>query len=433
MYNNEKIYAEEIIDRNIADHNLSGYCKIFLFGAGQYSRAIIDLLSARNLRVCYILDNNSDKSHTFCKGVEIVIPEEVSGISDEDVRIIICSKNWREMQSQLTSLGVPDKNIIVISLRTYGESLRDNISDFIRGRSIYRGLVKRYPGYHILFCPYSGTGDIYLIGSFLEAYLEKEKIDKYVLVVVSSACKRVASLFSLKDIEVIGGMDSSRALTKYYMACPDDCNMTIMNDSWEYIYTNPIEALRGLHGMNFVDMFRTFVFALDSDVMPRHPKFRDKNAEVKKIAEKYGLIKGKSILLAPHAGTLAELAFDFWEKISKRLQNEGYIVCTNLGGDEETEIFGTVGIRFPLDIAPHLVDWMGGFIGTRSGLCDVISGTLAKKVILYDKANLFFNTSAFKYFSLKGMHLSEDAVEIQFDNRCPEEILDEIIKVFEVQ
>ena len=430
MYNNERIIAENTVDKCIEDGRLSGDSRIILFGAGQYSRALIDILGSRGIPVLNILDNNPAKTHSYCKGVEVIAPSDADCYSDEDSRFILCSKYWREMHTQLIGSGANEKSIIVIKLSTYGETLAENVKDLIQGRRIYRNIMKQYQKHKILFCPYSGSGDIYLIGSFLESYLEKERLEKYVLVVVSNACERVASLFHIESIFNIGGMENSRALTKYYMSCPHDCNMTIMNDSWEYIYTNPVEGLRGLYGMNFADMFRIFVFGLDADVLPRHPQLQDRSKELERIISEKGLVRGRTVLFAPYADTLTELPFDFWKELACRLQDKGYVVCTNLGSKEETEVEGTVGINFPLDIAPHLVNWMGGFIGVRSGFCDVISGTDARKVILYDKANLFFHASAYDYFSLKAMHLSEDAVEIQFDNRCPEVVLESVLGAF---
>ncbi len=46
----------------------------------------------------------------------------------------------------------------------------------------------------------------------------------------------------------------------------------------------------------------------------------------------------------------------------------------------------------------------------------MISAARARKVILYDKENRFFNSSAYGYFSLVHMGLCDDAVEIEFES-----------------
>ena len=84
---------------------------------------------------------------------------------------------------------------------------------------------------------------------------------------------------------------------------------------------------------------------------------------------------------------------------------------------------------FPLDIAPQIIEEAGVFVGVRSGFCDVISGTKAKKVILYDKSNRFYMGSAFEYFSLRGMKLCDDAVEIEYEHNATGNIAEQIAEI----
>ena len=112
------------------------------------------------------------------------------------------------------------------------------------------------------------------------------------------------------------------------------------------------------------------------------------------------------------------------------LINKGYKVATNSGGKTEPAIKGTTGVFFPLDIAPQIIEEAGTFIGVRSGFCDVISGTKAKKIILYDKRNRFYMGSAFEYFSLKAMELCDDAIEIEYEHSCIENITRQITEAF---
>nr|MCR5451275.1 hypothetical protein [Lachnospiraceae bacterium] len=83
--------------------------------------------------------------------------------------------------------------------------------------------------------------------------------------------------------------------------------------------------------------------------------------------------------------------------------------------------------------APQFIEAAGGFIGIRSGFCDVISGAKAEKIILYDEKNRFYMGSAFEYFSLKAMGLSDDVTEFQFDHSASEktlkDVLDEVKKI----
>ena len=179
--------------------------------------------------------------------------------------------------------------------------------------------------------------------------------------------------------------------------------------------------------MYFTQLFRDFVFELPSDAKPQHPVLKDMDNLLQKLFEKNGLTKGKTVVLAPFSNTLLDLPQDFWSDITKSLLEKGYSVCTNCGSDTELPIEGTTKIFVPLDQAPQFVNYAGYFVGVRSGFCDIISGSTAKKVILYYKKNRFYHASAYEYFNLKGMELCGDALELEFcmDELC--EIKKEIL------
>ncbi len=401
---------------------------VFVFGAGDYSREIIGYLMKKGISIDCILDNDIRKQNSFCRGIKIVSPDVCRKKDNEKSRYVICSFFWREMYAQLAEFGIPEDHIIVIVLDSFGESFNENLSYVRKGRKIYKEIKKKYKDSRIFLCPYTGTGDIYLIGTFLEAYLKKNQITDYVLVVVSNACARVASVFSVQKIYRIDGPEECRCLVKYYMVFPEKCDMKVLNDSWGDIYTNPVQWIRGLHGMDFATMFRKFVFDLEEGERPVHPVFKDASARIKELEEKYALKKGRTVILAPYATTLTDMPNSFWEAIATKLRADGWEVCTNCGQDEESVIAGTKDVFFPLDIAPQFIAWAGMFIGVRSGLCDVISGADAKKIILYDNANYFFASPAYEYFSLRKIGLSDEAVEICYDNQNLDEVRNRVLQ-----
>ena len=214
------------------------------------------------------------------------------------------------------------------------------------------------------------------------------------------------------------------------MVSPEKCDLMVLNDCWRDIYTNPVQWIRGLHGMNFKEMFRRFVFYLDENARPVHPLFKNVDNELDKIFGEMNLHAGKTVILAPYATTLADMPASFWENVAGGLLEQGFDVCTNCGSPDEKEVTGTKRLFFPLNIAPQLIERAGYFVGIRSGFCDVISGAKAKKIILYDKANYFFNCSAYDYFSLRKMGLSDDAIEIEYDNTRISELEEEVLGIF---
>lgn len=428
MYKNDGIRIRAELDSLIDNDKLTADGKVVVFGVSDFSRAIISHLKNRAIKVSIVLDNDVRKSGSFCNGVEVRTPNELVD-SCGDKFFIVCSDLFgKEMYSQLLSMGIDPEKIIHIKLESGRESLSDNISDYFKGKKIYRTIRNKYPGKKIFFCPYTGTGDIYLIGTFLPQYIRENNIKDYVVVVVSKACEMVADIFSFDNVMQIDGPEATKSLIRYYMVSPEKCDIMVLNDCWRDIYTNPIQWIRGLHGMDFAEMFRRFVFYLDENAKLEHPTFKNVDSELDKIFSELDLHAGRTVILAPYATTLADMPTSFWENIAKWLLDRGFDVCTNCGSPDEREVNGTKRLFFPLNIAPQLIERAGYFIGIRSGFCDVISGAKAKKIILYDKANFFFNCSAYDYFSLRKMGLSNDAIEIEYDNTLISELEEEVKK-----
>ena len=184
MYKEERDQIREELSKGIARGIFSCEDQVIVFGAGDYCREIVDYLRENNVTVSYIIDNDKRKQNSFCRGIRVISPEESISLCENKGRYIICSFFfWREMVSQLSSLGISDRQITTIILDSFGESLKGNIASARNGKRIYNAIKKKNKHCRILLCPYTGTGDVYLIGTFLDAYLQKERTYKYVLVV----------------------------------------------------------------------------------------------------------------------------------------------------------------------------------------------------------------------------------------------------------
>lgn len=401
--------------------------KIYIFGVSIRTRKIIQILRKYGLEPENILDNDEMRQNSYCARVKVIAVDRVENFDDGKNAYIVSSAYWREMIAQLESRRVKKKNICLLYQKK--KPLVNRLLEVERGKYIYDKLIKKYGNVPVFLCPYTGTGDIYLIGTFWTQYTKRNGIDDYVFVVVNGACKKVAMLFGIKNIEVLKKKSYSSHLLNYYLLYPNKVNLTTLNDSWPHIHTNPLEWFRGYKGLDFTEMFRRFVFNLPDDVKPEPPELVDADDELFGLFEKYQLKVGRTVILSPYSNTLADLADEFWEKLAEKLKEKGYTVCTNSSGNSEPAVAGTKPVFFPLNIAPQFVEKAGYFIGIRSGFCDVISAANAGKIILYDAEDHFYNNSAFEYFSLKQMGLSDDAVEIQFKRDVPE-LLEKVLKQF---
>lgn len=412
-------YLLERVEKKVNRRFRNGFFEgkqMYLFGISENTRQIIKILRKLGLKPKAVLENDELKQGTYCSGLPVIAVDAVEAMTDVGKLYIVCSPYWREMTAQLEDRGVKWENIL--SLYHEG-SLMECLWHAAKGKKIHDRIRKKYGDMPIFVCPYTGTGDIYLIGTFWKEYTQANHLDDYVFLVLTKACEKVTRLFSIKNVMIFNSKAESVYLIRYYMLCPDKVNLKLLNDSWGQVHTNSLEWFRGYRGLWFTELFRKFVFNLPDTSHPRHPMFRNAEEEIRRLFDQYQLQAGHTVVLSPYSNTLADLSEGFWEQLAEKLQETGFCVCTNCGGDAEPAIKGTEGVFFPLDIAPQVIEAAGYFIGIRSGFCDVISNAKARKIILYQSEERFYNGSTFEYFSLQMMGLSEDSVEIQFSaNDC---------------
>lgn len=400
--------------------------RVWLFGVSENTRQIIRILRTYQIEPVGVLDNDTTKQGSCCSRIRVTAVDEAEKRDSRQNLYIVCSFYWREMVAQLENMGIQKEYILMLY---HVESFREHFSHAISGKRIYDRLVHRYGKIPIFVCPYTGTGDIYLIGTFWRQYLEKNRIDDYVFLVITGACAKVAKLFKIRNVEVLSQKVECACLIQYYMLCPKKGKVTVLNDSWYQIHTNPLEWFRGYKGLGFTEMFRRFVFGLPDTAKPEHPIFPYVDSLLEPVFQEKHLRPGNTVVLSPYSNTLADLPDRFWVGLARRLMREGFTVCTNSGSREEPAVDGTASVSVSLETAPQFVEMAGYFVGVRSGFCDIVSGTKARKVILYDARNRFFNCTAYEYFNLKDMGLCNDAAEIQFDGgdgRLQEKIVEQL-------
>ena len=73
----------------------------------------------------------------------------------------------------------------------------------------------------------------------------------------------------------------------------------------------------------------------------------------------------------------------------------------NVSSKEESPIEGTIGVFVRYAQIIDFLEKAGGFVGFRSGFCDIVSGAKTKKAVLYPKESDYMNSTFYDYFSLK--------------------------------
>jgi hypothetical protein len=401
--------------------------KILLFGASFFSREVKNCLSELGFAIDGVIDNDSRKIGIACMGMRVQRPEDALLPYDDGFVVLILSGGfYREMTRQLRLMGYSENRHVFVLNFKIDESppvMAYAAARTIRGNAAYRKLMQGMPEKSVLFiAPYTGTGDIYLIGLFFREYLRRNGISEYVFVVVSGACKKVAEMFGIWNIVVV-----KPAVADDMIHCRcflrEDWPVVVLNDGW---LGEPSQWLRGYKGLHFEKVFRRFVFGFDDSVPFALPPKMDCREETDALFLKHGLKKGETVVLSPYSNTLFDLPGDLWRRIVEHCKGLGYAVCTNCAGASEKAIAGTEAVFFPLSLAKAFLDAAGYFIGVRSGLCDIISASSCKKIVLYEKDGFFYKCSSYAYFGLARMGLCGDATEIEYRDDIREGVFKEI-------
>lgn len=415
-------HAEDIRHRTrrlVASGALEGR-RVVIFGASLLAEHVRNELSDAGIALHAVVDNSPDKIGRPWGGVLVGAPAAALTPPDPTVTVLVVSEIYaEEMVAQLAGLGYAGEERVRVLTPRYDLSVGALVA---RTRRLWRGRracrrFTRHGTRTLLVAPYEGTGDLYLIGLFFAEYVRRNRLDDHVLAVPNRACARIAAMAGIRDVvvverqvlnDVIGYARFVRGRGAPVVVLNDGC---WPSDGWP---TERIAWLRGYRGLHFEQMFRHFVFGLDDGAQHAVPVRSPDRAAAVELLERHGLAPGRTVVMAPYANTLFECPDeDFWAGLAARLQESGYSVATNCVGAEQP-VAGTVAVSVPFEQVVDVLDAAGYFVGVRSGLCDIISGSTCRKVVLYDADGRFYKASFREYFSLRWMGLSPDAVELEY-------------------
>lgn len=305
----------------------------------------------------------------------------------------------------------------------------------LEGYKLYESYINQFgDDVCILTCAWRGTGDYYISGLYLQAWLYNFKCKNYIFLTPGGAERNVMRLFSAMDGHAvqIGSVRDLCALRGFLGT--QKTNFVFLHHqvpyplNWKHNITN--SALCGHRGLNMVDFYLILGFRLSRNTTKSQPQFSNDIERIKQIFYMNNLPLGRTVLISPYSAGLNQFLFpiEFWEKCVERLKGYGYTVCTNCAA-KERPIKGTTSLLVPYkDIVPFL-NLAGGFIGIRSGLCDVVATAHCPKVILHTyKAKWWPDGNSIAYTGLNSMGLCNDAVELEITKENMEKAIPEIVQ-----
>lgn len=262
--------------------------------------------------------------------------------------------------------------------------LKDNPL-FVKGREIYEAISKQRPeGYEVVISP-KHIGDTIWLCSLIRAYKEQHGNPK-VLMVVQESHKVLVDCFSDVDLIITLSSWHMKALEIYieqngywnhdhilYGHAP--FMFIVENNVLQYVQT-PTTMLSG--SRRYLD--------LTEDAMPVRMKLPvyEESAELRDMF-------GNAVLLMPGAisWNTGSVPASFWEKLAKTFQDKGIQVYTNYNNlEHEFVVEGTEPLSSTFSELMILTNYFKGFIGLRSGICDLVAESDAPLVCIYPRTTM---------------------------------------------
>lgn len=277
----------------------------------------------------------------------------------------------------------------------------------------YNGLRSKVGADTYIFFFRGATGDLYLEFLLLNTYIVNNNIQNYVVVSDNTSITSLADIFYCSNVIIVPYTDY---IEKAYLFLSKLDTKVLFPHCWTANFYGNRSRLRLISRFNFMDTYKYISFKFEkSPVSYRMPIFESVTEQVKFLWESRGIIRGKTIIIAPDANSITGLPIWFWNGIIKELQTLGYTVFMNCF---YPTFFRAPNLFTSYKSAVPMLEYAGAFIGVRSGFCDIISSAKCKKIILYpkiqDNLNLDKHRSEVEYSGLAvmGLYQGEDLKEI---------------------
>lgn len=420
----------EKIQRTIADgaDSLIGR-KVAIYGCTLFSKLICDQLQRNGIELSAMLDNDLNKVGKKYLNVMVYRPQEYLLPVDPDKVIIVCSVHEQEMLASIKALGYEDANILHIShmdqvyRMTSMEYLQEEMGIVRQGMAVYKRLISGYgEGVKVFFAP-KASGDVFIACSYLKEYCRRNEIKDYILVCTGKNVLDIAKIYDITcDIHVISA-DEEKCLMTAYMLLGERLNMKLLAE-WTLRTMNSYFPLKG-DNLIFEDKFKYEIFNLDNETKPQVPRFDDTVDN-----DKHHLVKGRSIIISPYAysSPAPVIPISVWDEIVDGFILNGYRVYTLGYGERELPLKNTERIQFTYQESKALIEYAGGLLASRSGLCDIVRSADCRQLIIYGR-NIRL-PEAINIYSLRKAYKDFRGEEIVYDDYRNEDFIETVVNYF---
>lgn len=354
--------------------------RIFLFGLNIYAECINNFLYEEGYKIRAILDNDKNKQGKNVMDIPVLAPDNIHWTGEE--LVLIASKHEKSMRKQICQLSGNMAEIIsLVDLVQYiqdgersekfwlDENYKFQVEQLCLGEAVYHRVKQKEP----LVVFRHSIGDVFLFRIYLPEYKKRKGLENIKVIVSSDGAYNTAQIFGMNNVEKVTE-NEYLALIKFIFFLEKKDDIVWGADWW----TLPMEIYKNIGWPRYVAKYN---LRLNEPYQLDFPSIWQGSLNETELLKK-GLMKGKSIILAPYTNSVSELPLQFWEILAERLKKLDYFVFTNTVGKQKP-VKGTKKIEIPLEQIGIYLDYAGYFIALRSGLCDIVGHSSCKQIIIF--------------------------------------------------
>ena len=415
--------------KNLVDNGFFLNKKIVLIGSWRDQEWLYETLEKYGLKLFYIADNNPNKQGVFKLGIET---NSVTSLKELDSLAILVSGLYApEIGRQLCDMGYIEGIDYVLLAHEENSHERDlekqtRFEAKIRkGFDLFEGMKEKYGEKTIWLMHQKSLGDLYLFSLLLPKVMNKASVCEcdIVLVVAKKSTAHLAEILGYRQIELVPYEDIYFSLLPLVKLMGEELNI---HNAVIHGTDETFVKLIYYTSVNILDGIKKGVFHLENEVELTYPVFPKRENVIQKLFQENNLLPDHTILISPYASNFTpSITVRQWLNLVEKLAQKGYTVCTNCAPGEEP-LEGTKGIFIPLEDCEYFIEKAGGFIGVRSGLCDLICQAKCKKVVIYD-AN---GNANIEFHGFSSMGIGRDITEIVNDTIHTDEMMENIGRMF---
>lgn len=424
MYEEKMIIQNNI--RKLSKQKKLDKKKILLFGYNTYTEYINNVLYDEGYTLYKIIDNDKKKHGKRAFTIQIVNPGNINW--EDKYVVLIASSHIKEMIFQIQQLAENTEIFNLLDFAEYkknvwkkdkfwlDENYKTEIEKLYLGFETYNKLKEDDP---LVIFPPTALGDIFVGGLSFPEYMKKRNLKSIKVVVSSIGAYKVVQLFKIKNTTIISE-DKMDALVKFIFF--SNVGKEDIICSWGGTFWFMSTYMK----IPFAKYCAKFFFVLGNEYKMQFPCIVDRNLDEIELENK-GLVKEKTVILAPYANTVDELPFQFWEHLAKRLTDLKYVLITNVISNQKP-VKGSLGLEIPLNQIGSYLEYAGYFISIRSGLCDVVGRSNCKQIIIFRDQKCGFQTTLIEMYDLHSEGISPNAIQCLYDENDFFKTIDMVIE-----